>query len=262
MATLFVQRTDATPNGRMPADHEITIRVVTDTGSSGPGGPRRPRWRLPSFGSIVALLGIGVLALIGMLIVGILTGLLSIANPFATSTIDRSQPALLKEVNDLSRFEAAQGKFESTVDIEHDVGILPSFIAGDRTVFLALGTVDATVDFSALGTDAVHQSADGQVTITLPEPTLGKAVLNTKASHVASRDRGILNRLGGIFSDSPTSERGLYITAQHKIADAAKQSKLVARAQKNTTAMLQAFLGRLGYTHVQVVYTPSPKKLG
>ena len=169
---------------------------------------------------------------------------------------------MLKQINDLSRFEAAQGKFESTVDIEHDVGILPSFVAGDRTVFLAQGTVDATVDFSALGGDAVQQGSDGHVTITLAEPTLGKAVLDTKASHVASRDRGILNRIGGVFSDSPTSERELYITAQHKITNAAKESKLVARAEKNTTAMLQTFLGRLGYTDVQVVYTTSPKNLG
>ena len=87
-------------------------------------------------------------------------------------------------------------------------------------------------------------------------------MLDTKASHVASRDRGILNRIGGVFSDSPTSERELYITAQHKIANAAKESKLVARAEKNTTAMLQTFLGRLGYTDVQVTYTASPKNLG
>jgi hypothetical protein len=255
---------DAAPDGRT-GNHEITVRVVAEGGNgngTGPTGSRRPRRRLPSLASIVAALGIGVLALVGFLIVGTLTGLLSIGNPFSTSTVDRSQPALLKQINDLARFEAAQGKFESTVDIEHDVGILPSFVAGDRTVFLAQGTVDATVDFSALGSDAVQQDAQGHVTITLREPTLGKAVLDTKASHVASRDRGILNRIGGVFSDSPTSEREVSVTAQHKIASAAKQSKLVARAEKNTTAMLQTFLGRLGYTDVQVVYTESPKNLG
>jgi hypothetical protein len=261
MPALLEERAEAAPDGRT-GNHEITVRVEAVGGGSGSDGSRRPRRGVPSLGSIVAALGIGVLALVGFLIVGALTGLFSIGNPFSTSTIDRSQPALLKQINDLSRFEAAQGTFESTVDIEHDVGILPSFVAGDRTVFLAQGTVDATVDFSALGGDAVQQGSDGNVTITLPEPTLGKAVLDTKASHVASRDRGILNRIGGVFSDSPTSERELYITAQHKIANAAKESTLIARAEKNTTAMLQTFLGRLGYTDVQVVYTESPKNLG
>lgn len=267
MPTLLEHRPDTAPDVRATGSNEITVRVVTEGNGSveygaGGRGPRRPRRRLPSLGSIVAALGIGVLALVGFLIVGALTGLFSIGNPFSTSTIDRSQPALLKEINNLSRFEAAQGKFETTIDVEHDVGILPGFLAGDRTVFLAQGTVDATVDFSALSGDAVQPGAEGHVTITLPEPTLGKAVINTKASHVASRSRGLLNRIGGVFSDSPTSERGLYLLAQKKLTNAAKESKLVTRAERNTTTMLQTFLGRFGYTDVQVVYTESPKKLG
>ena len=142
------------------------------------------------------------------------------------------------------------------------MSILPSWVAGDRTVYIAQGTVDATVDFSAIGGDAVQEDANGKVTITLPEPTLGKPALNSNASHVASRDRGILNRIGGVFSDNPTSDREITLLAEKKLANAAAESRLVARAEKNTTAMLQGFLGRLGYTDVQVVYTESPKKLG
>ena len=113
-----------------------------------------------------------------------------------------------------------------------------------------------------LGDWAVQPGANGHVTITLPAPILGKAVLDTNASHVASRSRGLANRIGGVFSDSPTSEHELYVLAQHKIKSAANESKLVARAERNTTTMLQSFLGKLGYTDVQVVYTQSPKKLG
>jgi len=262
MPTMLEAPVDVARDVRTDGHHEITVRVVADGGGVGPGGGRRPRRRLPSFGSIVAAVGVGVLALVGFLILGALSGLFSIGNPFSTSTVDRSQPALLKEINNLSRFEAAQGKFEANVDVEHDVAILPSFIAGDRTVFLAQGTVDATVDFSALGGDAVQKGADGSVTITLPEPALGKAVLDTKASHVASRDRGILNRIGGVFSDNPTSDREISILAEKKLSSAAKESKLVARAEKNTTAMLQTFLGRLGYSDVQVSYTTAPKNQG
>jgi cytoskeletal protein RodZ len=260
MPTLLEDRVDA-PDGRASANHEITVRVVAESGGSGSNGPR-PRRRLPSLGSIVAALGIGVLALVGFLIVGALTGLFSIGNPFSTATVDRSQPALLEQINNLSRFDAAEGKFTTTIDLEHDVAILPSFIAGDRTVFLAEGTVDASIDFSALSGDSVQPGTDGHIAITLPEPTLGKPVLDTNKSHVASRSRGLLNRIGGVFSDSPTSEREVTVLAQHKLASAAKDSKLVARAEKNTTAMLQTFLGRLGYTDVQVTYTTAPKKLG
>src|SRR6187399_3076616 len=70
MPTLLDDRADAPPSG-VAANHEITVRVVAEGGGS--GGQQRPRRRLPSFGSIVAALGIGVIALVGFLIVGALT---------------------------------------------------------------------------------------------------------------------------------------------------------------------------------------------
>jgi hypothetical protein len=255
MRTLLEKR----PEANEARSNEITVRVVADA-----NGARAHRRRFPSLGSIASALVVGAIALAVILAAGVLTGLLHLSNPFGTSTIDRSQPALLKEVNDLSSYTAAQGRFATTIDVEDDVSILPSFIAGERTVFLAQGTVDAAIDFSALSNDAVQMAGDGHVTITLPEPTLGKPVIDSNASHVASRDRGLLNRVGGMFSDNPTGERKLYLLAQHKLASAAKESKLVARAERNTTTMLQRFLGRLGYSNVEVVFTSpqSPAAVG
>ena len=134
------------------------------------------------------------------------------------------------------------------------MSILPSFIAGERTTFLANGTVDATVDFSTLSTDAVTPRGDGAVTITLPEPKLGTPVIDPKTSRVVGRDRGILNRVGGVFSDNPTGEQRFYVLAQDKLVKAAKHAHLVERAERNTTKMLQGFLGRLGYADIKVVY--------
>ena len=79
------------------------------------------------------------------------TGILNIGNPFATTTIDRSPPAVLKQLTNLSTYSAAQGRYEQTIDVEDDVSILPSFLAGEHTVFLAQGSVDARVDFSGSG---------------------------------------------------------------------------------------------------------------
>ena len=42
--------------------------------------------------------------------------------------------------------------------------------------------------------------------------------------------------------------------AQDKLGKAAKHSHLVQRAERNTTKMLQGFLGKLGYTDINVVY--------
>jgi hypothetical protein len=225
------------------SDRDVTVRVVAD------GGRRRP-----FIGSIVSLVVIGALAVGVLGIAGVVTGILDFPNPFSTSTVDRSSPALLKEINNLSAYSAAQGRFEQTVDVERDVSILPSFIAGERTTFLANGTVDATVDFSALAAGAVKPRGGGAVTITLPEPRLGTAVIDPKTSRVVGRERGLLDRVGGIFSDSPTGEQKFYVLAQDKLGKAAKHSHLIQRAERNTAKMLQGFLGKLGYTDVNVVF--------
>jgi hypothetical protein len=235
---------------------EITVRVVAE-GSANSSHPRR---RI-SLTGIVQTLVVGALAVGLLLIGGVLTGILSISNPFNTTTIDRSPPALLKQLGNLDRYAAAQGHFESTIDVEDDTSLLPSFLAGERTIFIAEGTVDATVNFSKLSTDAVQVNGDHSVTITLPEPRLTTPVIDPKTSHVASRSRGLLNRIGGVFSDNPTGEQRFYVLAQKKLAAAAKESPLVSRAETNTTKMLQGFLGKLGFTTVTVNYVsaqPAP----
>ena len=95
------------------------------------------------------------------------------------------------------------------------------------------------------------------MTVTLPEPTLAKPVVDPARSHVANRDRGLVNRIAGVFTDNPTSERELYLTAQQRLAKAAKGSELRARAEANTDEMLQGLLGKLGFERVNVVFSSS-----
>ena len=71
--------------------------------------------------------------------------------PFQTETIDRSQPTLLESIQDISQFHAAVGNFEVVLDQETDVKWVPGFIAGERSLFVAAGTVNAYVDLASLG---------------------------------------------------------------------------------------------------------------
>ncbi len=234
-----------------PPAPEVTVRIVTQESA-----PTRRR-RLPRPGNVVSTLVALALAVALLLVVGLVTGVLAIGNPFATTTIDRSPPAVLKELTNLSTYSAAQGRYEQTIDVEDDVSILPSFLAGEHTVFLAQGSVDARVDFSGLATDAVQVRGEKAVTVTLPEPTLGPAVIDMHASRVASHDRGLLNRVGAVFSDNPNGEQRFYQLAQKKLGAAAKHGDLVARAETNTTGMLQGLLGKVGFTDVQVNFAPT-----
>lgn len=235
---------------------EVVVRVVADDQSrrsDAPRSERRPR-RFTVRGVITTVV-LGAIAVGIFLLVGALSGLLAF-DPFSTTQVDRTPPVLLKQMQDLHQFRAARGTFEVNVDVENDVDLVPSFIAGERTIFNGVGTVDANVDFSRLGDEAVVLGTDGSITVTLPSPTYAKPVVDPARSHVADRDRGLVDRIAGVFSDDPTSERDLYVLAGRKLGAAARESRLLARAEANTTAMLQGLLGKAGFSDVRVVFTP------
>lgn len=210
-------------------------------------GARSARWRPVAAVAVVAALVLGAGQLLDLLP--------SLHNPFTTETVDRTQPAVLKAIEDLSLYEAASGSFQVIVDLEEDARFLPDVIRGEHTLFVAGGTVDASVDFSGLAGDAIVVSPDGdEVTVALPRARLSDARIDPGASRVVSRQRGLLDRLGGIFSDNPTGERSLYLLAEKKLEAAARAGGLRARAEKNTTAMLEAMLGSLGFDRVTVTF--------
>ena len=183
----------------------------------------------------------------------------SVPNPFGSETIDRTQPALLQSLADLSEYHAATANFQVIVDTEKDTKFVPSFIRGERTVYVAGGSVDAIVDFSQLDERSIQVSQDRtSVTVVLPAPTVADPDVDPEQSRVVSRDRGVLDRIGGAFSDNPSTERPLVLAAEDKMRDAANQSDLRAKAEQNTRSMLEGMLRALGYTSVDVSFSPNP----
>lgn len=238
----------------MTANREDSPSSATRREPLGRLRPRRRRSR-----GRVALWLLGILGLV--VVLGSLTNLLpSLHNPFATTTVDRSPPPVLRAIEDLSVYKAATGNFQVVVDQEKDTKYVPSVVSGERTLFLAVGTVDAEVDFTTITNEAIQVSPDQKsVTITLPHASLGKAVIDTQQSRVVTRNRGLLDRLGGVFSGSPTSDRGLYLAAEQKLVEAAAASGLVERAEQNTRVMLTGMMHSLGFTDVTVVFVaPTP----
>ncbi|MGH3802758.1 MAG: DUF4230 domain-containing protein, partial [Pseudonocardiaceae bacterium] len=132
-------------------------------------------------------------------------------NPFEQQVIDHGPAPLLLALQDLSEHHAATGTFQVVVDVEHDTPNVPSLISGERTTFLGIGSVDATVNFTNVGADQVTVSRDRRsATIALPAPRLAPAVVDPAASRVVGRERGLINRIAAVFEDNPTSEQELY----------------------------------------------------
>ena len=176
-------------------------------------------------------------------------------NPFAETTTVRSQPVILKSITNLSRYEAASGSFEVVVDLTKRTSLIPSFLEGSETLFIGQGTDIAFVDFATLKSRAITVNADRTaVTVTLPKPQLEPAVLNVSQSYVYAQQQGLFNRIGNFFSGNPNSQQQVYQIAQQKIQTAARQSPLLAEAQKNTEGMLDrhADVARLPARHRHV----------
>jgi Protein of unknown function (DUF4230) len=201
----------------------------------------------------------GLIAL-GLVIVSLVVGfnwvrdlLPSFDNPFSSETIDRTSTPVLQSIQDLGEFRAAAGNYQVIVDVEKDTK-LPSELLGERTLFVAKGSVDAGVDLRVVGDDDVQLSADRRAaTITLPHAVLYPAELDLAESYVYERDRGLFNAIGDVFSDGDGSERELYLVAERKLTKAAGgTSGLTARAEENTRATLTSLLRSLGFTRVSV----------
>lgn len=127
-----------------------------------------------------------------------------------------------------------------SVVVEEDARWLPAFVKGERTVFVAAGSVDAGGD---------------RVAIELRHATLSEAVVDPERSRVASRNRGLLDGIGGVFADSPTADRPLFLAAARKLDAAARaDDALVRRAERNTRAMLERLLAPLGFERVTVTF--------
>ncbi|GAA2278569.1 DUF4230 domain-containing protein [Streptomyces hawaiiensis] len=208
--------------------------------------------RMPGWAKVVTALVLLLVVFFAGLRLSVIPGLKDL---FGTETQDRSGPALLKSIQDISRYDAASGNFQVVVDLEKDAKLLPDAIRGTRTLYVGAGTVDAYVDLGKVGENDVQVNGDRtSATLRLPHAQLGKPALDPDRSYAVSKQRGLFDRLGDLFSDNPNGEQAVQKLAVRHIGDAAKESELTARAESNTTGMLEGLLRSLGFKEVRVSY--------
>lgn len=232
----------------------VAKAAVRDTDTR-PIPTRRRGFTSVGRGIIGKLVAIAAAVIVLVLVLSAIHLLPQLRNPFATTTTVSSQPAILKSITQLSRYEAANGEFQVVVDLSTHNGILPSFLAGSETLFVGQGSVIAFVDFSHLKSPDIIMNANRtSVTIKLPKSQLEPAVLDVKQSYVYAQQSGFFNRIGNFFGGNPNSEQQVYILAQQKLQAAATQSALRTDAQANTKAMLTSMMSSLGFKHVAVTF--------
>jgi hypothetical protein len=220
--------------------------------------PARPRGGAAK-GAIwlVSVVGAVVILLVGISAVGGWRDWVpSIGNPFQEEVTDRSQPALLRSIRDMSRFTAASGDFQVVIDVERSRRFIPDVIVGERTLFVAAGTVDAYVELESLADDAVTVDEEtNSVVITLPPPQLAAPNIDNERSYVFAQQRGAANRLADFFRHDPDQHQQVLRLAEDRIAEAAEASELRQRAAENTSRMLEGMVTSLGFDEVTVEFS-------
>ncbi|MCX4749856.1 DUF4230 domain-containing protein [Kitasatospora sp. NBC_01287] len=174
-------------------------------------------------------------------------------DPFAERTTDRSQPVLLKSIQDMSHYTSATGNFQLVVDLDQEAKFLPSALLGHRTLYVAAGTVEAYVDLGKVAGSGVTVSADRRsATLVVPHAQLGQVALDSKRSYVYSQERGLFDRIGDFLSGNPGDQQQVERLATRRIASAAQDSGLLQRAEQNTRDALEELLRSLGFSTVNV----------
>ncbi|MDP9376524.1 MAG: DUF4230 domain-containing protein [Actinomycetota bacterium] len=218
--------------------------MAAQRGGSSTSGSRRAPW-----------ITLGVLLAVILLVVLAVRALPEINLP-GNRTVDRTQPAVLKSIAPLRQFRAATANLQVIVDVERDNPLLPSFLKGERVLFVAGGNVDAGVDFSQVGAESIEvDETRTRVRIELPAARLYDARVDPARSHVFDRDRGLIDRVESVFEDSPTEERSLYLLAERKLRHtAAADHELLRTAERNTRAMLEGLLRGLSFRDVTIEF--------
>lgn len=221
----------------------------------GTAAPTRVRSAPQVLGSVGAAVAVVVVVALVATAVALLAGWRPSLNPFRHEAVDRTGPAVLKSLNDLSEYHAASGHYETVVDLGNATRYLPDILSGERVLYVGKGDVDAVVDFGRLDRDRVVVSQDGTaVTVRLPAPTVDQPTLDLEHSYVANHEQGLVNR----FKGSDLERQAQLRAVQQMTSAAVGNGELAERARQNTTAMLRALFGAAGFTSVTVTYDEDP----
>lgn len=192
-------------------------------------------------------LGLVLLAAFG----GYVTGRTStpLLPPASSSVVVvRQTPAVVMALRDLARLESAEAHIERVVDLKDRQSRLFGLVqAEDAILLVAAGTVVAGVDLSKLAPDAVVVDPQSRhVTVTLPPAEILSASLDGDRTFVHTRSTDVLaKRKEGLETEARRE-------AEKSLREAALESGLLGRAERNARATVESLVRSLGFDSVTV----------
>lgn len=187
---------------------------------------------------IVVLVGALVLSA-GLSIDGFLREISRIFDGGSAQTRSITIPTV-DRVNRLSTLTTTRYNYANIVTTEIDMPQVLRALYGDRLVMIAVGHIQAGVDLSALGPEAlVYDEAARTLTLQLPPPRLQECFLDESKTQ-------IVERATGLFAQPATSldlESRRYALRQFR--NMALEDGILAETNENAVLVVRDFLGLL-----------------
>ena len=162
-----------------------------------------------------------------------------------TPTILPDPVTVVRQIRTLARLETIQYSVEKVITAQTGQGPF-GFLFGDRLLLVAHGNVTAGVDLSRLRPQDVGVNELGQISVDLPPAEVFTTALDNHKTYVYDRQTGLLTK-GDIQLESEARA-----AAEDAIRQAALDDGILDQANTNARAVLQTFLGTVGFHDVVI----------
>lgn len=189
----------------------------------------------------------GLAATVWLLFVGVrfISGLpQGFSNLFTLSTtVTPSGPVVLDQVQRLNRLETC--RYNEQVIVRGETkGVLPTWLVGDRILFVGRGEVVGGVDLSKVS-PADLQVNGREVSLRLPKAEILHTRLDNRQSEVFARETGLFSKADADL------ESQVRVRAEEQLQEAALAHSLLKDAERNAREALSEQLTRLGFSEVR-----------
>lgn len=152
---------------------------------------------------------------------------------------------VVEGIQDLNQLTTMRWRGFVFISKESGGSSLERLFTGEVVRLVAVGDVDAGVNFADLGRDDVRVRGE-TVTISLPEPEILSVSLDEDETRVYDRDFGPLN----FRPDDDLAEEARDV-AVDRLEEAAREDDVLERAETNAEDNIRAFVTSLGFEEVK-----------
>jgi hypothetical protein len=160
-------------------------------------------------------------------------------------SINVSQPAVVRQIQQLERLETVAYTMEKLVWGERDNPYIPKFLIGDRLVLVVHGEVIAGVDLGRV-TSADVTVQGHNISVRLPQAELFSTRVDNEKTQVYSRETGLLSR------PDPNFESEIRREGERQLKQAALKDGILETANQNARATMMSLLKGFGFQQVEI----------